>query len=395
MHGLAQIVIVNLLNLRTLPQRRASSLVAVVGIAGVVAVLVAVLSIAEGFRATMADTGSPESVIVLRRGSNTEMISGISRDEARIIADREEVLRTPEGPAASAEMFVIVDLPKRSTGTAANVPLRGVGPAAFRVRDNLRITRGRAFEPGKNELIAGEGAAQVFSGLDVGSRLRLGEAEWTVVGHFSAGGTVPDSEIWTGVEELRAAWRRGENFQSVYARLRSPEMLDGFKDALTTDPRLTVQAQQESQYYAEQSESTVRIITVIGVIIALLMGAGAVFGALNTMYNAVSVRTREIATLRALGFKAVPVVVSILTESLVLALLGGLAGGAIAYLVFDGWRTSTLNFQSFSQVTFAFTVTPELLANGILYALALGLVGGLFPALRAARMPVATALREP
>ena len=356
--------------------------------------LLAVLSIAAGFRATMAETGSPESVVVLRAGSDSEMVSGLSREQTRIIADAPGVLRTPEGPAASPELFVVVALPKRSTGTDANVPLRGVEPAAFIVRDRLKIVAGRRFEPGKNEVIVGSGAAVAFAGLDVGSTLKLGQNVWTVVGRFDAGGTVPDSELWTDAKVLQPAYRRGDTFQSVYARLTSADAFDAFKDALTADPRLNVKAVRETEFYAEQSTAMVGLITSIGLAIGVIMGLAAVFGGLNTMYTAVAARTREIATLRALGFKASPVVIGVMAESLVLALVGGLVGGGLAWLAFDGFRASTLNFQSFSQVTFAFAVTPELLASGIGYALLLGLVGGLLPAVRAARLPVASALRE-
>lgn len=391
---LAQLAAVVGLNLRTLKQRKASSLVAAFGIAGVVGVFVFVLSIAAGFQATMAETGSPDTVIVLRAGSDTEMVSGLSREQTRIIADAPGVLRTAAGPTASPELFVIVNLPKRSTGTDANVPLRGVEPTAFAVRDGLAIVAGRRFEPGRNEIIVGSGAVQAFAGLDLGSRLKLGENVWTVVGHFTAGGTVPDSELWTDAKVLQPAYRRGDSFQSVYAKLESPDAFDRFKDALTTDPRLNVKVVRETEYYAEQSTTLVRLITILGILIALPMGVGAVFGALNTMYTAVAARTREIATLRALGFKAAPVVVSVMMEALLLAVVGGLVGGGVAWLIFDGYRASTLNWQSFSQVTFAFDVTAVLLVVGISYAVLMGLVGGLFPAIRAARLPVATALRE-
>lgn len=394
MNWLTQLGAVVLLNLRTLMQRKASSLVAAFGIAGVVGVFVFVLSIAAGFQATMAETGSPDTVIVLRAGSDTEMVSGLSREQTRIVADAPGVLRTADGSLASPELFVIVNLPKRSTGTDANVPLRGVEPAAFAVRDGLSIVAGRRFEPGKNEIIVGSGAVEAFAGLDLGSRLKLGENVWTVVGHFSAGGTVPDSELWTDAKVLQPAYRRGDTFQSVYVKLESPDAFDGFKDALTTDPRLSVKAVRENEYYAEQSTALVRLITILGILIALPMGVGAVFGALNTMYTAVAARSREIATLRALGFKAAPVVLSVMVEALFLAVVGGVVGGGVAWLIFDGYRASTLNWQSFSQVTFAFDVTAVLLVLGISYAVLMGLIGGLFPAVRAARLPVATALRE-
>jgi len=395
-----QIIAVTALNLRTLGQRLGSSLVAMVGIAGVVVVLVAVLSIAEGFQQTLAGTGSDDTAIVMRGGSTSEMTSGLGLEDTRVIADAPGVQRiTSESggtsvPAASAELFVIINLPKISTGSDANVPLRGVGPEAFTVRPDVQIVAGRNFEPGRNEIIAGEGASQQFAGLVPGNTLRLGQAEWKVVGIFSSGGTVADSELWTDARVLQPAYRRGNTFQSVYAKLSSADAFQEFKDSLTTDPRLNVEVQRESDYYAGQSETLSLLIRVLGWLIATFMGLGAVIAALITMYSAVAARRREIATLRALGFKSVPVIVSVLTEALLLALVGGCIGAAAAYLVFNGYQAATLNWQTFSQVTFAFAVTPPLVVQGILYALILGFFGGLLPAIKAARMPIAMALRE-
>jgi len=394
-HWLEQVVIVTWLNVKSIPRRWGSSAAAVVGVAGVVGVLVAVLSIAQGFRTTMESTGSPDVAVILRGGSQTEMNSAISREHARIIADAPGILDVDGEPASSPELFVVVDVPKRSTATVANVPLRGVGPEAFEIRRNLKIVEGRRFEPGKNEVIVGRGAAAEFAGLDVGNTLRWGETEWTVVGRFDAGGTVADSEIWCDAGVLQPAYRRGSTYQAVYARLTSPAALQELTSALDADPRLDVSVQRETDYYAEQSSTLTKFITVLGTLIASLMGIGAAFGALNTMYTAVAARTREIATLRALGFRSGPVVLSVLTESLLLALVGGAIGGGLAYALFDGYRAATLNLQSFSQVAFAFRITPALLAQGLGWALAIGLIGGLFPAVRAARLPVATALREP
>jgi putative ABC transport system permease protein len=342
----------------------------------------------------MAEAGSPDTAIVMRGGSDTEMTSILSREETRIIADAPGVRRGPEGPVASAELFVIVDLLKRTTGTEANVPLRGVQPAGFAVRERIQMVSGRRFQPGRNEVIVGRGALQQFAGLEPGSVLRLGEGEWRVVGVFSTGGTVAESELWCDGSVLQSAYRRGTSFQSVYAKLESPQAFEEVKDALTTDPRLNVKVMRETAYYAEQSTLLVGLITGLGTLVAGLMGIGAIFGALNTMYTAVSTRTREIATLRALGFGGSPVVISVLTESLLLALVGGLLGGGLAYVLFDGFHTATMNWQTFSQVAFAFAVTPALLVQGIVYSLLMGLIGGFFPALRAARMSVAAALRE-
>jgi len=390
----SQIATVTWLNLRTIGQRRWASGAAAFGVAGVVMVFVFVLSIAEGFKKTLTSTAQPDTAIVMRSGSDSEMMSGLQRDETRIIAEKPGLLRTAQGPAASAELFVVVGIPKRSTGTDANVPLRGIQPAAFDVRKEVKIVEGRNFEPGKNEVIVGRAAAAEFAGIDLGSQVRWGQNTWTVVGIFTAEGGLSESEIWCDAGVLQPAYRRGTSFQSVHAKLESPAAFDRFKDALTTDPRLDIKVVRESEYYAEQSRVLTGIITGLGNSIAILMGIGAVFGALNTMYSAVSARTREIATLRAIGFSASPVVISVLAESLFLCLLGGIVGAAGAYLAFNGYQAATMNWASFSQVAFAFAVTPKLLIEGTGFALIMGFIGGLFPAIRAARLPVATALRE-
>ena len=394
MRFLSQVFTMIALTLRTVPQRAGSSLVAVTGVAGVVVVFVAVLSIAEGFRAALAGAGSPDTAIVMRGGSDTELSSVLPLESTRVIRDAPGVRRSAEGAVASAELFVVVDVPKRSTGTPANVPLRGVEPAAFGVRDEVRIVEGRTFRPGTNEIIVGRSAAAQFVGIDLGSTQRWGESAWEVVGIFEAGGTIAESEIWCDARVLQPAYRRGDSFQSVYARLESADAFDAFKDALTTDPRLDVMVEREEDYYVGQTEAVTAIITGIAGVIAFLMGIGAVFGAINTMYTAVASRTREIATLRALGFSSGPVVISVMAESVALAVVGGLLGGLLAYAGFNGYQTATLNWQTFSQVAFAFRVTPALLLQGITWAVLMGFLGGLFPALRAARLPVATALRE-
>ncbi len=394
MNWLLQIVTLAAVNVRTLPQRFGASVSSIFGIAGVVAVLVGVLSIAEGFRRAMNVSGRADTAIVLRSGADTEMMSGLSRDATRIVLDTEGLARDKDGPVGSSELFVVINLPKRSTGTDANVPLRGVERAAFDVRGNIHIVRGRAFEWGKNEVIAGLGASEEFAGLDLGSSIPVGKESWKVVGIFTAGGGIAESEIWTDAAVLQPAYRRGNSFQAVYARLERPDEFQEFKDRLTANPQLNVKVVRQTDYYAEQSTVIYNLITGLGTLIAGMMGIGAVFGALNTMYSAVSARTREIATLRALGFGAAPVVISVLLEALFLALIGGLVGAGLAYFAFDGFRAATINWQSFSQVAFAFDVTPLLLAKGIFYAAIIGLVGGLFPAIRAARLPIASALRE-
>jgi putative ABC transport system permease protein len=393
LNWLSQIATVTWLNLRTLGQRRGASTAAAFGIMVVVAVAIAILSIAEGFRQTMASTGDPATAIVLRGGSDSEMTSGVTRDSARIIAEAPGVLRTSGGPASSAELFVVVDVPKRSTGTDANVPLRGVQPAAFAIRKSFRIVEGNNFAPGRNEVIVGLGAAKEFAGLDVGKTLHFGENRWQVVGVFADGGSLSESEIWCDVGVLQPAYRR-QGFQSVHARLESAAAYDRFKDALTADPRLDISVYREPEYYAGQSEALTTLVYALGILICPLMLAGAIFGALNTMFSSVATRSREIATLRALGFGSGPVVISVLAESLFLAIVGGSVGAAFAYYAFNGFRAATMNWQSFSQVSFAFAVTPRLLLLGFLATLVMGLIGGLFPAWRAARLPVATALRE-
>lgn len=394
MAWLTQIAAVSALNLRSLHQRAASSAVAVVGIAGVVIVFVAVLSIAEGFRRTLVTAGSDDAAVVMRAGSDTEMTSGLGLEETRIIADAPGVLRNAGGAVASAELLVLVDLNKKGMGTPANVPMRGVQPGAFGVRDEVRLVEGRLFEPGRNEVIVGRAAARQFEGIEVGRTLRWGEAAWTVVGIFEANGNVAESELWADAGVVQPAYRRGNTFQAVYAKLESPGAFERFKDALTADPRLEVKVLRETEYYAQQSQQLSRLIRTLGYLIAVLMGIGAVFGAINTMYTAVASRTREIATLRALGFGAGPVVLSVLTEAMALALVGGAMGGLLAWAGFNGYQTATLNWQTFTQIAFAFAVTPPLLGQGLTYALVMGFVGGLLPAIRAARLPVVTALRE-
>lgn len=393
-HWLTQTAAITAVNVRSIPQRIGSSSVAVIGIAGVVVVFVAVLSIAQGFRAAMTTAGDPSTVIVMRAGTDSEMSSILLREDAQIVKDAPGVARGPDGPIASAELFVIVNHPKRSTGLDANVPLRGVEAGAFSVREQVRIVEGRRFEPGRNEIIVGRAATGQFTGLEVGRDVRWGENVWKVVGIFEAGGSLAESEIWTDAVVLQGAYRRGDSYQSVYVKLADPERLQTFKDALTTDPRLNVMVERETEYLAGQSVVLQQLITTVGFVIAGLMAIGAIFGAVNTMYTAVASRTREIATLRALGFGAIPVVISVLAEAGALAMVGGVVGGALAWLVFDGYQTSTINWQSFSQVAFAFRVSLTLLVQGLVCAVTMGLIGGLFPAVRAARLPIVTALRE-
>lgn len=391
---LSQIIAVTGVNLRSIRQRLGSSAVAIIGIAGVVIVFLGVLSIGEGFKAAMSGAGDPQTVVVMRAGSDTEMTSGIGGDAATIITDAPGIERDGAGAIASPELFVIVAHPTKKDPSDANIPLRGVSPAAMKVRPSLKIVEGRMFTPGTNEIVVGKAASQQFANLTVGSSIRWGKNTWQVVGIFEARGSAAESEIWCDAKVLQPAYQRGNSYQSVYVRLQSADGFQAFKDALTADPRLSVTAVREPEYYAAQSEVLHQIIRTIGFIIAGLMGIGAIFGAVNTMYTAVASRTREIATLRALGFGNFPVVFSVLSEAVVLSLVGGLIGGLVAWVAFDGYQTSTMNFQSFSQVAFAFAVTPQLLGTAMIYSLLMGLVGGLLPAIRAARLPVVTALRE-
>ena len=391
---LAQTVAVTSVTLRSIQQRLGSSTVAVIGIAGVVIVFTAVLSIAEGFKAAMSGKGDPLRVMILRTGADTEMTSGLGGDSVRVIVDAPGIQRTAEGPVASPELFVVVGHPMKRSGSDANVPLRGLSEAALRVRPEVRIVEGRMFKPGTNEIVVGRAASQQFDGLYVGRSVRWGESSWQVVGIFETGGSVAESELWCDARVLQPAYRRGNSYQSVLARLESPDSFQVLKDSLTSDPRVQVTVMRERDYYAEQSRVLQSIIESVGIGIAVLMGLGAIFGAVNTMYSAVSSRTREIATLRALGFSRLPVVVSVLIEAVLLSIIGGVVGGGLAWLAFDGYQTATMNFQSFSQVAFAFAVTPSLLARGLFYAVLMGLLGGTFPAIRAARMPVVVGLRQ-
>jgi putative ABC transport system permease protein len=394
MNTIRQIIAVTWLNLRNLPQRLASSMVAVVGVGAVVLVFSAVLSMAAGLERTMQSAGTDNTAIIMRKGSTSELNSGLSNEQTLIIANAPGVLRDGDAAIMSAELYVVVDVKKRSTQTDANVPFRGIQAGALDVRENVRISKGRMFEEGKNEIIVGEAAQREFAGLGVGETIRFGQNEWTIVGTFDAGGSVSESELWTDVRVLQATYRRGNSFQSVRVKLESPESIETLTQALDEDPRIDPDVMTERDYYSSQSQGLVQFIKMIGYPLTILMAVGAIFGALNSMYSSVSVRGKEIATLRALGFGPTAVLCSTVIESVLLALVGGLLGGLVAFLVFNGFQVSTLNGPSFSQVVFGFAVTPELLAQGMRAALIIGVVGGLFPAIRAARLPVATALRE-
>ena len=393
MRALKQLVTVTLVGLYTIPQRLSSSIVAVVGIAGVVVVLVAVLSIGEGFKAAMVNAGHTDRAIVMRSGADSEMSSGLSGPETELIKQAPGIQRNGSTPAASAEMFVVIDVKRRSSNTDANVPLRGVDSTALAVRSEVKV-EGRMLNFGTNEVVVGRAASRQFLGLNIGDVIRSGQVTWAVVGIFDTGGTVAETEIWCDARVLQGAYRRGNSYQSMLVKLESAAAFDAFKDALTKNPQLDVQVKRESDYYEEQSKTLTQLVQSVGYGVAFLMGLGAVIGAVLTMYSAVVTRTREIATLRALGFGAVPVLLSIIGESLFLALVGGVAGGLLAYVGFNGYQASTMNWQTFSQVAFGFAVTPNLLLQGLVYALIMGLLGGVIPAIRAARLPISKALRE-
>ena len=393
-NSFAQIGAITAMNVRNMSERATSSIVALVGIAGVVMVLIGVLSIAEGFRAVLNVSGSDQVAIVLRSGATDEMGSSLTQEQMRVISDSKNVLRDQQGSVVSPELYVVVDVPLISTGTAANVPLRGVGPQAAKLRGGFHIIEGSNFTPGKFEVVVGKGASMQFAGLKVGNQVRWGTTTWTVTGIFEDRGSVAESEVWTDATVLQGAYNRGSSYQSMRVKLTNAGAMQAFKDEMTSDPRLNVRVFSEKQYYEEQSKVLVTMVSTIGFAIGFLMGLGAVFAALNTMYSAVSSRMREIATLRALGFGAAPVVISVLAEALLIGLVGGAIGMLVSYFSFNGLRASTMNFSTFSQITFAFTVTPSLLVQGLVYALILGFIGGLLPSLRAAKLPITTGLRE-
>jgi putative ABC transport system permease protein len=390
---LKQLFAVSLMSLSTLPQRLGSSSVIVIGIAGVVAVLVSILAMAAGFRHTVADSGRPDRVIILRGGSDAELNSNLTRADIDIIGNAPGLAKDTDGKALlSNELLTVVNIPKIDTGSDSNVTLRGVGLQVLKVRPELTIIQGRMFRPALRELIAGAGAAKQFRGLTVGSVLRLRNADWTVTGVFTSNGDVHESELLADVDTVGSAIERNSNYSSAVGLLTDAGAFDRFKDALTTDPQLKVDVEREPEYYAAQSKELTHLINIVGNTVAVIMAIGAMFGALNTMYSAVDARGLEIATLRAIGFGASPILASVMIEALALSFLGGVLGGALAWLFFNGHSVSTLG-GAFAQVVFKLTVTRTLLVEGILWACTIGVLGGLFPAVRAARLSVAEALR--
>jgi putative ABC transport system permease protein len=368
--------------------------VAVLGIAGTVGVFVAMLALAHGFKATVMSSGSAGNALVLRAGSSSEMNGAVTLDQVKVLEDAPGVAHASRGPLISPEVVVMAPFPLRSTGADANVQVRGVSPSVLEVRNNVKVIQGRFFTPGLSELVVGRNAAKAYSGLGYGDTINFGGRTWTVVGIFDAGGSAFDSELWCDSRVLNQTYKRPENiFQSVTVHLISPDMLKQFKDSVTSDPRLTVDVSREVDYYDKQSRMLTTLILVLGTLVAAIMGIGAVFGALNTMYSAVAERGREIATMRALGFGGGSVVVSFLIEALFISLMGSLLG-CLAVLPINGLTTGAMNWQTFSHLEFAFKVTPALMAFGIVFGLIMGIVGGIFPAIRAARRPIAEALRS-
>jgi len=395
-------------NVRSVKARWTSTIVAVLGIAGTVGVFIAMLSLARGFRATLVSSGSTDNALVLRAGSPSEMMGAVTLDSVKIIKDAPGVARGANGsPLVTQEVVGVMPFPLVSNGADANTQVRGVSPNVLEVRRTVKIIEGRMVQPGIAELVVGKNAAHTYNGvvvgannsktqipLAVGNTVDFGGGHWKIVGVFDAGGSAFDSEVWCDAPVLNEVLKRPDNvFQSVTARLTSADAFDKFKDALTTDPRMNVDVSREIDYYAKQSRVMTTLITVLGGFVAAIMAIGAVFGALNTMYSAVSERGREIATMRAVGFSGSSVVFSFLLEALLISFIGGVLG-SVAVLPLNGLTTSTMNFQTFSNLAFAFKITPELLAKGILFALVMGVVGGLLPAIRAAAQPVASALRS-
>ncbi len=379
-------------NLRSMVVRKGTAAMTALGIAMVVAVFVMTLSIAQGFQATLVSSGSPQNAIIMRKSATSENVSSVGRQQLSIVETFPQIARADNRPLASPELVVIIALPRKSDGNTANVPVRGVGPRAFQVRENLSFVEGRAFTPGTREINVGRLANGRFAGIEMGSEVKFASALWTVVGIFEADDASFESEVWGDVDLMMPSFQRPE-FQSVTVKLTDEGAFESLAAAIAGDPRLQLTAKREREYYAEQSATMTTVIQVFGTFVTVILSIGAMFGAMNTMYAAVAYRTREIGTLRALGFSKFTIVSSFLMESVALAVLGGLIGCVLALPV-HGLSTGTTNMASFSEVAFKFRITPALLAGGLLFAALMGAAGGLLPALRAARIPVARALRE-
>jgi putative ABC transport system permease protein len=381
-------------NLESVRVRWRSTLVAVLGIAGSVGVFVAMLALAKGFQAALVTSGSAHNAMIRRAGATSEVDSLVNLENLRVIEDAPEVQRGAEGALVSPEIVVIAALPLLTTGTDANVQVRGVTTRALAVHENVRVVQGRFFKPGLHELVVGSEATRSYRGLALGDTLRLGGSTFTVVGVLDGGGSAFDSEVWCDADVLGPTYQRPRGiYQSAVARLASPDALEGLRARLGNDPRMRVQVDRETEYYAKASQMLTGLILGLGSLVAAVMGVGAVISALNTMYSAVAERAREIATIRAVGFASGSVILSFVVEGLLIALVGGIVG-CVAILPVNGLTTSTMNFQTFTHLAFAFQITPALLGAGVLFALAMGLAGGLPPAIRAARLPITVALRD-
>ena len=392
----AQARSVTSVGISTLTQRLGSSAVIVVGIAGVVGVLVALLAMAEGYAQTLRNSGSEDTAIVMRGASANEVSSSLSREDLLQIEQAPGVAHNAKGePIISAETVVAANLPVKGskTGDEGSAQVRGVSEAAFAVRPNVKIVEGKTFQPGLREIVVGKGAVRQFDGLKVGASLKLGNQPWTVVGIFASGDAM-ESELWADANVVNDTYRRGSGRNSATVKLESAASIKAFSDSLEANPQLKVKATTTLAFFAKQSEQMTKVLRIIGITVGAIMAVGAVFGALNTMFAAVATRAREIATLRAIGFRGMPVVVAVMLETTLLALIGGLIGGLAAFLVFNGFEASTMAAGSVGKLSFNLAVSPELLWQGIKWALAIGFVGGLFPAVRAASLPVTTALRE-
>lgn len=394
MRTFRQIGAVVAMNLKSLPQRAKTSLVIVIGIAGVVAVLISVLSLSTGLADALTATGRPDRAIVLHKQSISEVGSSIPREAVFTILEEPGIARDAAGkPIASAEMLAAINLPRRDNGALGALTLRGVSPQALELRPEIHLVAGRMFRPGLRELIAGQAAQERYKGLEVGGRVRFGDNEWRVVGAFSSGGGAHDSELLADANTVLSAYQR-TTFNSITVKLDGPGALARLTRAIAKDSTLPVIVRNETAYYEQQSHTFARVLAVIAHVVGVIMAVGAVFAALNTMYSAVSARSMEIATLRAIGFGAAAVVASVIVEALLLALVGAAIGAGIAWLAFNGNTVSTIGgVQGLAQVVFHLRIGGALIATGIVWACAVGLIGGLLPAIRAARLPVATALR--
>ena len=388
-----QILAITGMNIRTILQRSGASIVIIIGIAGSVAVMVSLLAMAEGLSKTIASTGQVDRALIFREGSNTEMSSAFAMTDLAIIENTQGIKKSEDGPMIAAEIFTIIDLKKKGAVDTSNLPLRGVQEMSFKIRPELKIIEGKNFFPGKGEIIVGKGAANEYEGLELGNKIKIRDSEWTVVGIFSTGGDVHESEIWADLAVTQGAFRRGASASIAIVQMEENASITDLGATLELDPRLDLKVQGEADFYEEQSSGASNVIQVFGYAVAVIMAIGAVFAALNTMYSAVSTRLVEIGTLRAVGFHGSSVLFALMIESMFLALLGGLLGAGLSYLIFNGYTVSTLASVSFTQTAFDFAVTGEIIGQGLILALIVGFLGGLLPARRAATQDITEALR--